>query len=392
VGKGVLALATAFLLAVAELTVQPAAAVAALASAASPASCIPAQTAMAQVTADGKTGPVAGSTPVIFVHGILSSPATWKPDTPGSLAWQTARGGTALSMRGGRHPHQQQPVLLVSVLRAPIGTALESNSAAIRALPPLPSALPVLDIAGNMDLLIGVGSVGLHVHPRDIAVTLPSATAHDTTSTPFVLSCNATVLDALDALCFHSDLMNAPSVIARVLAQIRRYQAGASSGTAGGQTPYTSTLTGFTPATPLARTWNEDGFQDSVSVTSVHLADGSLTLSCTARHSGVSSALSEGMSDACLVLPGDFIEAPSAATPGFDTPPLTGNGSYSGTLTFPVLSPGQYVLSWGCQNLDPDNPTENITCHGRDEQLDRRAVLVGLEDELPPDLPVLADL
>ena len=33
---------------------------------------------------------MAGSIPVILVHGILSSPATWKPGTPGSLAWQTA--------------------------------------------------------------------------------------------------------------------------------------------------------------------------------------------------------------------------------------------------------------------------------------------------------------
>jgi hypothetical protein len=199
------------------------------------------------------------------------------------------------------------------------------------------------------------------VHPGDIAVTLPSATAHDTTSAPFVLSCRATLLDALGAPCFHSGLMNAPSVIARVLAEIRRYQAGVPSGSTGGQAPYRSTLTGFTPAAQLARTWNEDGFQDSVSITSVRLANGSLTLSYTARHSGTSSALSEGTSDACLVLPGGFIERPSTATPGFDAPPLTGNGRYSGTLTYPVLSPGSYALSWGCQNLDPNNPTENIT-------------------------------
>ena len=473
--RGVVALAAAFLLAAAELTVHPAAA---LASPAATDSCVQAQTALAHVTADGKTGPVAGSIPVIFVHGILSSPATWKPGVPGSLAWQTAAmhgitawtfdyahraedwvtnpvigpalaraigclasasghqvivvahsmGGLATQyaigapgspagghvgemitlgdpyagsqilsdmqslVTGGEHiasaagdpkiaalaeallsacagvaTHTaSNPCSLVSVLRAPIGTALETNSAAIRALPPLPSALPVLDIAGNMDLFVGVGSVGVHVHPGDIAVTLPSATAHDTTSTPFVLSCSATLLDALGAPCFHSDLMNAPSVIARVLAQIRRYQAGATSGSTGGQTPYTSTLTGFTPAAQLSKVWNEtlwDGtpYRDSLAVTSIHLAGGELTLSYTAQHSGASSALSAGTSDACLVLPGGYIEAPSAATPGFDTSPISGNGSYSGMLTFPVISPGSIVLSWGCQHLDPNNLAENIT-------------------------------
>jgi pimeloyl-ACP methyl ester carboxylesterase len=470
--RGALALAAAFLPAAAGLAVQPGAALA------SQASCIAAQTTLAQVTADGNTGPVAGSIPVIFVHGILSSPATWKPGTPGSLAWQTATmhgitawtfgyahraedwgtnpaigpalaravgclaavtghqalvvahsmGGLAtqyavgtpgspaaghvgemitlgspytgsqilsdvkaletggestaavsgdpelaafaealLSACAGVATHtDSNPCSLVSVLHAPIGTALEANSAAIRALPPLPSTLPVLDIAGNMDLFVGVGSVGFHVHPGDVAVTLPSATAHDTTSAPFVLSCRATVLDALGAPCFHSDLMNAPSVIAGVLAEIRRYQAGAPSGSTGGQTPYRSTLTGFTPAAQLSKVWNKtlwDGtpYRDALTVTSVHLAGSDLTLSYTAQHSGASSALSEGTSDACLVLPGGYIEAPSTATPGFDTPPLIGNGRYSGTLAFPVLSPGSYVLSWGCQNLDSNNPPENIT-------------------------------
>lgn len=464
-------MAAAVLLTAAGLSVQPAAALA------SPASCIPAQTALAQVTADGKTGPVAGSIPVIFVHGILSKPATWKPATPGSLAWQTAMmhgvtawtfdyahqaedwvtnpaigpalaraigclasvsghqvlvvahsmGGLAtqyvvgtpgspavshigemitlgtpytgsqilsdmqalvaggestaaaggdpelaaftealLSACAGAATHTDgNPCSLLSVLRAPIGTALEANSATIRALPPLPSALPVLDIAGNMNVFVGVGSVGLHVHPGDIAVTLPSATAHDTTSAPFVLSCSSTLLGALNAPCFHSDLMNSPSVIARVLAEIRRYQAGAASGSTGGQTPYTSTLTGFTPAAQLSKVWNEtlwDGtpYWDALAVTSIHLTGNELTVSYTAQHSGASSALSEGTSDACLVLPGGYIEAPSTATPGPDTPPLTGNGSYSGTLTFPVLSPGSYALSWGCQHLDPNNAPENI--------------------------------
>lgn len=470
--RDVVAAAAAFLLAAAGLAVQPAASVA------SPASCILAQTALAQVTADGKTGPVAGSIPVIFIHGIVSSPATWKPGTPGSLAWQTATmhgitawtfdyahqaedwvtnpaigpalaraigclasvsghqilvvahsmGGLAtqyavgtpgspaaghvgemitlgtpytgsqilsdmqalvtggeftaaargdpelaalaealLSACAGVATHTDgNPCSLVSVLRAPIGTALEADSATIKALPPLPSALPVLDIAGNMDVFMGVGSVGLHVHPGDIAVTLPSATGHDTTAAPFVLSCRATLLGALDAPCFHSDLMNAPSVIARVLAEIRRYQAGGTSESTGGQTPYTSTLTGFTPAAQLSKDRNEtlwDGtpYRDALAVTSIHLAGSELTLSYTAQHSGASSALSEGTSDACLVLPGGYIEAPSTATPGLDTPPLTGNGSYSGTLTFPVLSPGSYVLSWGCQHLDPNNSPENIT-------------------------------
>ena len=145
-----------------------------------------------------------------------------------------------------------------------------------------------------------------------------------------------------------------------------RNQTGTPSGSTGGPARYTSTLTGFTPAPQLSKVWNGtlwDGtpYRDALAVTSIHLAGSELTLSYTARHSGASSALSEGTSDACLVLPGGYIEAPSTATPGFDTPPLAGNGSYSGTLTFPVLSPGSYVLSWGCQNLDPNNSSENIT-------------------------------
>ena len=73
------------------------------------------------------------------------------------------------------------PCWIASALRAPVGTALESKSAEIRQLPVWPPSLPVLDMAGNMDVFIGVSNTGFHVHPGDGAVTVSSAASHDTT-------------------------------------------------------------------------------------------------------------------------------------------------------------------------------------------------------------------
>jgi pimeloyl-ACP methyl ester carboxylesterase len=314
-------------------------------SPAGPGACLAGQTSLAQVTAGGQAGPVTGSVPVIFVHGIVSSPAMWKTDTPGSLTWQAAamKGLTAWTFNYARYAedwvtnsaigpalasaigclahasgHQvivvahsmgglatqyavgmagsaaaghvagvvtvgtpytgsqvlsdmqaavngaevtggvsedgdiaavaeallsacagiathtaDNPCLLASVLRAPIGTALEVNSPEIRALPPWPSSLPVLDVGGNMDLFLGVGLIGIHTHPGDIAVTLPSATAHDTAGAPFVLACSTSFLKLVRQLalpsCFHSDLVNDKPVINRILKQIRKYQAEVTS-------------------------------------------------------------------------------------------------------------------------------------------------------------------
>ena len=34
---------------------------------------------------------LAGSTPVVFIHGIISSASMWKASTPGAIAYQAAR-------------------------------------------------------------------------------------------------------------------------------------------------------------------------------------------------------------------------------------------------------------------------------------------------------------
>lgn len=259
------------------------------------------------------------------------------------------------------------PCFLASVLRAPVGTALEVNSPQINALPAWPAALPVLDIAGNMDLFVGVGRLGFHAHPGDIAVTLPSATAHDTTGSPYVLACSASLVSMVRQLalpsCFHSNLVNTPKVIARILAEIRRYQPNSPGGAEGSQ--YASSLTGFVPAAQLSKvwsltTWDGTPSRDALTITSVRLANGELTLSYVAQHSGADTALTEGTADACIQVGDDgFWAAPTQATPGFDDAPIPGD--YSGTLTFPALSPGTYVLSWGCGSLDPNYQSENIT-------------------------------
>jgi pimeloyl-ACP methyl ester carboxylesterase len=128
----------------------------------------------------------------------------------------------ALSACAGIATHTDtNPCWLASVIRAPIGTALESGSSAIARLPAWPSSLPVLDVAGNVDVFIGVGRFGVHVHPGDGAVMLPSATAHHTAGT-FVVSCNAgNVISLFTGPCFHTHLPHNGQVIARILAAIK---------------------------------------------------------------------------------------------------------------------------------------------------------------------------
>jgi pimeloyl-ACP methyl ester carboxylesterase len=318
---------------------------AALAAAQGNAPCV---TSQLQQVPGGSTSP-AGSVPVVFIHGIISTPQMWKPTTPGSIAYQAARisGITAWtfnyqpesldwvtnpaigpafasrlaclastsghkvivvahSMGGlatqyalaqpdpdggtvGSHvaevitvgtPYQGSEILtamqlarlgtaidpsdyaeaalgeavlsacaghtsgicaLPAVLPSKVGTALELNSPAIAQLPPWPAGLPVLDIAGDMGLLIGVGHI-LIVHRfdvGDVAVTIGSATAHDTAGAPVIKRCNS--LRLLGAVygnpgpCFHTHLVNDGDIIADVLNDIR----------AELPTPYSSYLGGF---------------------------------------------------------------------------------------------------------------------------------------------------
>lgn len=113
------------------------------------------------------------------------------------------------------------PCWLASVIRAPVGTALESNSQQIAQLPAWPSSVPVLDTAGNINVFIGVDHIGFHVHPGDGAVTLPSATAHDTVASPVVVNCGANPITVFSKTCFHTHLPENSQIVAAILAAIR---------------------------------------------------------------------------------------------------------------------------------------------------------------------------
>lgn len=306
---------------------------AAHAQASAPASCLAAQSQLQEVP--GSASSVAGSTPVVFIHGMTSSPQLWRPSSASSISGQAARlsrvtawtfgyaaesldwvtnpeigpalvralgclaqvsghkaiivahsmGGLASQYAlaqpdryaGGTiadhvselvtlgTPYDGSEILtivqdlrhhvqidmntgevravealmslcagktsgfcgLLNVVPYPVGTALEEGSPEIAQLPPWPSGMPVLDIAGDLDLHFGIGDRGLTVNFGDGAVTLASATAHDTTGTPLILHCNAalaaltTDLIADPGPCFHTHLPHDASVIAAVLAVIR---------------------------------------------------------------------------------------------------------------------------------------------------------------------------
>src|SRR5579875_1959791 len=99
-------------------TAVPAVAPAAAASA----SCV---TGQLQPVPGGSTS-LAGSTPVVFIHGIISSARMWKASTPGSIAYQTARisGVTAWTF-------DYQPDSLDWVTSQAIGPAFASRLACL---------------------------------------------------------------------------------------------------------------------------------------------------------------------------------------------------------------------------------------------------------------------
>jgi pimeloyl-ACP methyl ester carboxylesterase len=150
-------------------------------------------------------------------------------------AMQAARTGVDLSSSGllaeallsACAGHTSWPCALPAVLPSQVGTDLELNSAAIAQLPPWPARLPVLDIAGDMGLLIGIDHIFvLHrFDVGDVAVTVGSATAHNTTGTPLIKHCNS--LKLLGAIygnpspCFHNRLVNDGDIITRILTAIR---------------------------------------------------------------------------------------------------------------------------------------------------------------------------
>ena len=115
------------------------------------------------------------------------------------------------------------PCWLTSVIRAPVGTALESGSSEIQQLPAWPPTLPVIDVAGDMDVFVGIHHFGFHVHPGDGAVTLSSATAHDTAQQPYDLACTAGLTQLFSSPCFHTSLPSNTKVAGAVLADIRDF-------------------------------------------------------------------------------------------------------------------------------------------------------------------------
>ena len=118
---------------------------------------------------------------------------------------------------------------------------------------------------------------------------------------------------------------------------------------------YASSITAFAPAAKHTGTWTENNYdgsssQDSVSVGATHLANGELTFSFVARHSGADSALTLGTGGACVTVSAGsvtFDEMPMAAMPSIDA---TYPDDFSGSITVAAFMPGTYTLKWGCNN------------------------------------------
>jgi hypothetical protein len=128
-------------------------------------------------------------------------------------------------------------------------------------------------------------------------------------------------------------------------------QSAAPSSGAAAVSHYASQLTGFTPAASLAGTWGDgSSWSDKSTVGRATFADGKLTFSYTARHSGVDSALTDGTGGACVSVSDDgisFSEVPMAASPSASG---TFPDVFSGTITVAAFMPGTYALIWGCSN------------------------------------------
>jgi hypothetical protein len=128
-------------------------------------------------------------------------------------------------------------------------------------------------------------------------------------------------------------------------------QSGAPSSGAALASHYAAQLTGFTPAASLAGTWGDgSSWSDKSTVGRATFADGKLTFSYTARHSGVDSALTDGTGGACVSVSDDgisFNEVPMAASPSVNA---TYPDVFSGTITVAAFMPGTYALIWGCSN------------------------------------------
>lgn len=115
------------------------------------------------------------------------------------------------------------PCGIESVFGSPVGTALEYESDQIGALPAWPTGLPVLPIAGAIDLRVGVSKLAVDLPLGDGVVTLNSATAHHTAGVASIqLTCHGVGVSELAASpCNHVNLERNPAVGTAVRAVVR---------------------------------------------------------------------------------------------------------------------------------------------------------------------------
>jgi pimeloyl-ACP methyl ester carboxylesterase len=113
------------------------------------------------------------------------------------------------------------PCSLLGVLRSPVGRDLMYHSAAIAALPPWASSVPVSDIAGEIDVTVGVWPLLHTFNVGDLAVSQDSATAHNTSGSPLRFSCHDAILKILETQCYHSRLPWNTAIVDDVASEVR---------------------------------------------------------------------------------------------------------------------------------------------------------------------------
>jgi pimeloyl-ACP methyl ester carboxylesterase len=117
--------------------------------------------------------------------------------------------------------NNQDPCGILSVLHSPVGTSLEFNSPAIAALPHWSPSVPVTDIAGNVDLDVGVWKLRHTFDIGDVAVSRDSATAHNTSDAPIEVTCHDALRRLLKTPCYHSRLPRNANIVPALVKDVR---------------------------------------------------------------------------------------------------------------------------------------------------------------------------
>ena len=156
---------------------------------------------------------------------------------------------------------------LTNILDSPVGTALEYDSPQIRSLPKWPSYVPVFDIAGNMQLKVNIGPLHFTGSVGDGAGSVDSATAHDTTGQPLVITCPVTLLHPMQTLaCEHTVLPHNATVVGRVVTEVEKLD-GIDTQTATTTTSTTAPTSTGPSASPAATLLASDSSGDSIAST-----------------------------------------------------------------------------------------------------------------------------